>query len=135
VGLEKLDMNDENVIKAVGAFGGGIASSGSVCGTLLGAVAAVSLLYSRGKLTDRENPRMWAASHKLVREFDKLTESFGGKNCRDISHLDWSDRNAVKEYYTNPDSSSRKDCIQLVGDFSLILGKLLEKEIQRQEKS
>lgn len=134
MGLEKLDMNDENVIKAVGAFGGGIASSGSVCGTLLGAVAVVSSLYGRGNLDDRENPRVWATSHKLVREFDKLTEPFGGSNCRDIARLNWGDRDAVKEYYSNPDSS-RKDCIQLVGDFAFVLGKLLEKEMERQEKS
>ena len=127
-------MNDENVIKAVGAFGGGIASSGSVCGTLLGAVAVISSLYSRGNLKDRENPRVWGVSHKLMRKFDKLTEPFGGSNCRDIARLDWSDRDAVKEYYSNPDSS-RKDCVQLVGDFAFILGQLLEKEIARQAKS
>ena len=134
MGLEKLDMNDENVIKAVGAFGGGIASSGSVCGTLLGAIAVISSLYSRGNLKDRENPRVWGVSHKLMRQFDNLTEPFGGSNCRDIARLDWSNRDAVKEYYSNPDSS-RKDCIQLVGDFALILGQLLEKEMARQAKS
>jgi len=47
VGLEKIEKYDENVIASIGAFGGGIASSGSVCGTLIGAVAAVSSLHSR----------------------------------------------------------------------------------------
>ena len=132
MGLEKIDQKDENVIKAVGAFGGGIASSGSVCGTLLGAVAAVSSLHSRGSLKEKENPRMWGVGHKLIKEFDKLTEEFGGNTCRDITSMEWSDRAAVKEYYSNPDSS-RKDCIRLVGELAFILGKILEKEQKRLE--
>ena len=134
MGQEKIDKRDEEVIKAVGAFGGGIASSGSVCGTLLGAVAVVSSLYSRGNLEERENPRVWGLSHKLVRKFDELSKPFGGSNCRDIARLDWHDRDAVKDYYSNP-NSRRKHCIQLVGDFARILGELLEKEMARQDKS
>ena len=134
MGLEKIDKYDENVIAAVGAFGGGIASSGSVCGTLLGAVAAVSALHSRGNLQDKENPRMWGVSHKLIKQFQQLTEPFGGQNCSDIARVNWSDRDAVKEYYSNPDSR-RKDCIRLVGDLAYRLGILLEKEMARQEKS
>ena len=134
MGLEKIDKYDENVIAAVGAFGGGIASSGSVCGTLLGAVAAVSALHSRGSLEDKENPRMWGVSNKLIRQFQQLTEPYGGRNCIDIAQINWSDRDAVKEYYTNPDSK-RKDCIRLVGDFAYALGILLEKEMARLEKS
>lgn len=126
-----MGKHDENAIKAVGAYGGGIASSGSVCGTLLGAVAVVSYLYGRGNLEDRENPRVWAASHRLMRKFDKLTEPFGGSNCRDIARINWGDREAVKEYYSNPEST-RKDCVQLVGDCALFLGQLLEKELARQ---
>lgn len=133
MGQEKLERTDEEVIRAIGAFGGGIAGSGSVCGTLLGAVAVVSSLYSRGNLKDRENPRVWGLSHKLVRQFDKLTECYGGSNCRDIARLDWHDRDAVKEYYSNPDSR-RKHCIELVGDFSYFLGELLEKEVAKQGK-
>ncbi len=132
MGLEKIKQEDENVIKAVGAFGGGIASSGSVCGTLLGAVAAVSALHSRGSIEGKENPRMWGCGHKLIKAFDKLTEEFGGNTCREITEMEWSDRDAVKEYYSNPDSS-RKHCIRLVGDLAFILGQILEKEQKRLE--
>ena len=119
-----------STIKAVGAFAGGIAGSGSVCGTLLGAVAAVSTLHGRGNLKERENPRMWSAGHRLTKEFDKLTETFGGNTCQEITGMEWSDRDAVKEYYSNPDSS-RKHCIQLIGDLAFILGEILEKEQKR----
>lgn len=48
--------------------------------------------------------------------------------------MDWSDRAAVKEYYSNPDSS-RKQCIQLIGDLAFILGEILEKEQKRLENA
>jgi C_GCAxxG_C_C family probable redox protein len=130
VGLEKIEKYDENVIAAVGAFGGGIASSGSVCGTLLGAITAVSSLHSRGSLKDKENPRMWGVSHKLIKQFDKLTEQYGGRNCSNIARINWSDHAQVKHYYSSPDST-RKVCIKLVGDFAYSLGVILEKEISR----
>ena len=119
MGLEKINQTDENVIKAMGAFGGGIASSGSICGTLLGAVAAISSLHSRGNLEDKENPRVWGVSSKLLKEFDQLTEVYGGSNCRDIARIDWSNRDQVQEYYSNPDSR-RQHCIRIVGDFAFM---------------
>lgn len=133
MGLEKIEKYDENVIAAAGAFGGGIASSGSVCGTLLGAISAVSALHSRGSLEDKENPRMWGVSHKLIRQFDELTQPYGGRNCSNITRINWSDRDEVRNYYSNPDST-RKDCIKLVGDLAYSLGVILEKEISRLKK-
>lgn len=130
MGLEKIGQKDPNVIKAVGAYGGGIASSGSVCGTLLGAIAAVSSLHSRGSLEERENPRMWGVGHKLIKAFDALTEKYGGNSCRKITRIEWSDREAVKDYYSNPESS-RKECIYLVGELAYTLGEILEKEIKK----
>jgi len=133
VGLEKIEKYDENVIASIGAFGGGIASSGSVCGTLIGAVAAVSSLHSRGSLEEKENPRMWGVSKKLIKQFDALTEPYGGRNCSDIARIEWSDRDEVRNFYKNPEST-RKDCTQLVGDLAFYLGKILEKEMSRLEQ-
>ena len=133
MGLEKIEKYDENVIAAAGAFGGGIASSGSVCGTLLGAISAVSALHSRGSLEDKENPRMWGVSHKVIKQFDQLTEPYGGRNCSDIARINWSDRDEIKNFYSNPDST-RKDCIKLVGDLAYSLGIILGKEMSRLKK-
>jgi C_GCAxxG_C_C family probable redox protein len=123
---------DDAVIKAVGAFGGGIAASGNVCGILLGAVAMISSIYSRANLEGREDPRMWALSRRFTKEFEKLTEPFGGINCRDIAGVDWQDRKAVRRYYSDA-GGRRKECIRLVGESARILGILLE-EVQRLEK-
>jgi C_GCAxxG_C_C family probable redox protein len=74
VGQEKADLVNEEAIKAVGAYGGGIASSGSVCGILLGGVALISSMYSRGNLDEKENPRMWALSSKFIKDFEELAK-------------------------------------------------------------
>ena len=129
---EKTDKVDESVVKAVGAFGGGIASSGSVCGILLGGVAMISSIYSRGNLDEKENPRIWGLSSKFRKKFIELTEPYGGMNCRDIARIDWRDREAVRDFYSNPESS-RKNCIKLVGDAAFILGELLEEEAAQQK--
>ncbi len=128
-----MNMKDESAVKAVGVFGGGIASSGNVCGILLGGVAMISSMYSRGSLDEKENPRMWGLSKKFLKKFEELTEPYGGMNCRDIAGVDWNDKIAVKKYYANP-FSSRKICIKLVGEAAFILGELLEQEEARSKE-
>lgn len=127
MGQEKLNRVNEEVIKAMGAFGGGVASSGRVCGVLTGGVALISSLFSRGNLEDKEDPRMWRLSFKLVKKFDQLTEPYGGVNCCEIAQINWKDANAVKDFYSNPESR-RQHCVKLVGDFAYALGELLEQE-------
>jgi C_GCAxxG_C_C family probable redox protein len=125
VGQEKMDVVNEEVVKAMGAFGGGIAGTSRVCGCLTGGVALISSLFSRGNIQGKEDPKMWSLSHKFIRQFEELTREHGGVNCRDIARMDWQDRGRVKEFYGNPDSR-RKICIKLVGDTAYALGKLLE---------
>ena len=118
---------NEDVVKAMGAFGGGVASSGNVCGVLTGGVALISSLYSRGNLKEKEDPRMWKLSYKLFKHFETLTEPFGGINCKDIARLKWNDREATRDFYKNPESR-RKLCTRLVGDFAFALGEILDKD-------
>jgi hypothetical protein len=126
VGQEKVGKTDEEVIKAMGAFGGGIASTGRTCGCLLGGVALISSLFSRGNLEDKEDPNMWRASSKLSKKFEELCAPYGGTECRQIAQVNWSDREAVKTFYGAPDSR-RTLCAALVGDTAAALGEILEK--------
>ena len=126
-GQEKMNIVNEDVVKSMGSFGGGVASSGRVCGALLGGVALISSLYSRGSLEGKEDPRMWHLSRELVKKFDELTAPFGSVNCCDIAQVDWHDPNAARDFYKNPESC-RKHCIKLVGDTAFALGEILEKE-------
>jgi C_GCAxxG_C_C family probable redox protein len=125
-GQEKMDMVDEAVIKCMGSFGGGVASSGRVCGALMGGVALISSLYSRGNLSEKEDARMWHLSRELVKKFEELAAPFGGVNCCDIAKVDWLDHSAVMDFYKNPESR-RKYCVQLVGDTAFVLAEILDK--------
>ncbi len=126
MGQEKLGKHDEEVIKAMGAFGGGIASTGRTCGCLIGGVALISSLFSRGNVADKEDPQMWRLSYKLSKKFEDLCAPFGGTDCRQIAQVNWSDREAVKSFYRDPDSR-RFLCARLVGDTAIALGEILEK--------
>lgn len=130
VGLEKLGVEDPSVIKALGAFGGGIGGTGNICGALVGAVSVIGCLYSRSSLEEKENPRMWSATKAVMKNFETLAAPHGGINCAQIARVDWMDRDQVKDFYGNPDSR-RQHCINIVGDTAKALGELLEQEAER----
>ncbi len=125
MGQEKAGCINKDVVRAVGAFGGGIAGSGDTCGILIGAVALISSLYSRGDLDGKEDPRMWIMSKKFIKEFNQLIRPYRSNKCCDIAMVDWQDKVAAKEYYSDP-ASRRQICIELVADSSAILGRILE---------
>jgi len=127
IGLEKLGVNDPSVIKALGAFGGGIGGTGNICGALVGAVSVIGSLYSRSSLEEKENPRMWAATKAVMKQFEELTAAHGGINCCQIARVDWMDRDQVKDFYGNPESR-RQHCITVVGETARALGELLDQE-------
>ena len=127
IGLEKLGVNDPSVIKALGAFGGGIGGTGNICGALVGAVSVIGSLYSRSSLEEKENPRMWAATKAVMKQFEELTAAHGGINCCQIARVDWMDRDQDKDFYGNPESR-RQHCITVVGETARALGELLEQE-------
>jgi C_GCAxxG_C_C family probable redox protein len=129
VGLEKLGITEPSVIKAMGAFGGGIGGTGNICGTLVGAVSVIGSLYSRGSLEEKENPRMWAATKKILKNFEALAAQHGGINCCHIARVDWMNRDQVKEFYSNPESR-RQHCLTIVGETAKALGELLEQEAE-----
>ncbi len=129
VGLEKLGLDDPSVIKALGAFGGGIGGTGNICGALVGAASVIGSLYSRSSLEEKENPRMWAATKAVMKHFNELTAEHGGINCCQIARVDWMDREQVKQFYGNADSR-RQYCIKVVGDTAKALGELLEQEAE-----
>lgn len=99
VGQERMNVVHEEVTKATGLFGGGIAGSGNICGCLVGGVALISSIYSRGNLNEKEDPNMWQLGKRLVKKFEELTKPFGGTNCRDIARVDWTDKAAVKYFW------------------------------------
>ena len=97
VGQEKLGKGNDEVIRAMGAFGGGLGGNGEVCGAVAGGLAVLGLRYSRAHQEEKEDPRMWADAEELVRRFrDEIVRKDGSILCRDISQIDWKDREQVK---------------------------------------
>lgn len=113
------------MVMAMGAYGGGVASTGRVCGALLGGIAVISRLYSRPDPEGAEDPLMWRLSRKLNQQFEQITAEYGGSNCLDIARVDWKDKEQVKDFRANP-HSRRALCAKLVGDTTHALGELLE---------
>ena len=123
-----MNIVNEEIVKAMGLFGGGISRSCRVCGALSGGIALISSLFGRGTLDGKEDPKMYILGDKLVAHFEDLTREHGGTDCRDIARTNWQDRDQVKHFFKNP-NGRRQICIQLVGDTAYALGKLLEEEI------
>ena len=69
VGQQKLGKGNDDVIRAMGAFGGGLGGNGEVCGALAGGLAVLGLRYSRAQSDEKENPKMWADAQEMVRRF------------------------------------------------------------------
>jgi len=126
-----MGIGNPDMIRAVGAYGGGIASSGRTCGILLGAIAVVSTIYSKARPDGRDDPNMWRLSFKLSKAFDKMCEPYGGTDCADIARVEWRDRDQVKQFYGQPDSR-RRICTQLTGDMAAYLGELLDQAPPKQ---
>ena len=51
-------------------------------------------------------------------------------NCCDIAKVDWKNREEVKNYYSNPESS-RKTCTKMLGDEAYALGELIEQQAEK----
>jgi C_GCAxxG_C_C family probable redox protein len=125
--LEKMQIENAEVVKALGLFGGGISGTGGICGVFTGGIALISSIYSRGTLQEKESPDMWRLGHILDNKFGELTREFGGKNCSQIARVDWMDRDQVKNLYQGVDGRF-KYCLELAEKTAQFLGEILEKE-------
>lgn len=76
---EKYNLNlDERFIKAVCPYGGGLYTE-NTCGSLLGAIASIGVMYTEDKPS--ENLKMKDLTKKFVQEF---YEEFGSLDCKYI---------------------------------------------------
>jgi C_GCAxxG_C_C family probable redox protein len=123
VGQEKLGRHDESLIRAMGAFGGGLGGNGEVCGALVGALAVFGLLFSRGNETEKEDMRLWFVSREFLKRFQEDIVK-GSILCRDIAKVDWTSLDQVKAFYK---SDKLLTCQRLTGDTAKLVGEFLEK--------
>jgi len=125
-GCQKLGKEAPEVLAALSPFGGGLGSTGDVCGCLSGALAVLGLAMGKKKPSEKDHRLMWKYAFKLVKRFEALTREYGGKRCRDIARVDWKDRHQVKIYYSNGPDSRKKECLKVLGATAQALGEILE---------
>ncbi len=126
MGQEQAGRVRPEVIKAMAAYGGGVARSGRVCGILTGAVAMLAGLFGEADPSLKEDPRLKPLARQVVRRFEEMTAPYGGVDCRSIIGF-YYDEGAEKRHWfrTAPDSTRRR-CEGLIGDMAVYLAELLE---------
>ncbi len=107
----------------MGAFGGGLGGNGEVCGAVVGALAVMGLRFSRAREEEKEDPRMWAYAQDILHRFREIVKNHGGIFCREITGVDWKDREQAKAFYR---SEKVLECGRIVGDTTRMVGELLE---------
>jgi C_GCAxxG_C_C family probable redox protein len=123
VAQEKLGKKNDDLVKALDPFGGGLGGHGEVCGAVVGGLAAIGLLFGRGKVGEEIDMKMWKYSREFLKRFGN--EIAGGSIlCRDIVQTNWADQAQVKEYYQGEKFIK---CKTLVGKTADLIGELIER--------
>ncbi len=119
---EKLGKKNDDLIKAMTPFGGGLGGHGEVCGAVIGGLAAIGLLFGRDKAGE-DDMKMWKYSREFMKRFEK--EIAGGTIlCRDIAQTNWLDPAQVKEY---GQGEKFLKCRTLTGKTAELIGELIER--------
>ncbi len=113
-------------------FGGGMGSSGQVCGTLSGALAVIGFTLGKTEARGRDHKLMWKISHQMVMKFAEITRQYGGSNCADIAGVNWKDRASVQLFYQDPDSN-RRNCVKVIRETSDYLYTLITENFPEEE--
>ena len=123
VAQEKLGKKNDDLIRALDPFGGGLGCHGEVCGAVIGGLAAIGLLFGRDKVGEEADMRMWVYSREFLKRFQKEIAS-GTFLCRDIVQVNWADPAQVEEYRQGEKVFK---CKTLVGKTAGLLGELMER--------
>jgi C_GCAxxG_C_C family probable redox protein len=115
---------DEAALRMMGGFGGGIGGQGSVCGAIIGAVAALSFNRGKGTVEGKEDPSLFPLCAELYQRFG--TEIETSHLCGDITGTDFTKPEEVKAYMNSPEKIGR--CVRLVGKTAALVKEMLSRE-------
>lgn len=117
---EELGMDEKTALKVSCAFGGGMASSGMVCGAVTGSLMVLGLKHGRTTIEDLPaKDKTYALSQEFMKQF---RERYGSVICKDIIGCDISTPDG-KEAFRNQQKMSV--CTECVRDSATILEKIL----------
>jgi C_GCAxxG_C_C family probable redox protein len=91
---EYLGIQSELIPKIATGIGAGFSLNGLTCGSISGAVMAISIKY--GRKTSNENPQItWSKADKFIQAFK---QKWGAVTCRELTGLDVKTSEGMKEY-------------------------------------
>ena len=90
---EELGLDPVLAKKVAGAFGGGIANNGEICGAVTGALMLIGLKYGRYREDDTfSKGNTTKITNSYLEEFKK---EFGSLLCRDLVNVDFKNEAEV----------------------------------------
>jgi C_GCAxxG_C_C family probable redox protein len=96
---ESLQLDGSQSQRLATAFGAGIARQGYVCGCLSGAAMAVGLAVGRVEGSDQESKEL---VYEIVgRIFDEFSERLHAVECRQLTGVDFSAKETVRDGLLN----------------------------------
>lgn len=82
---ECFGLTDAEVFRAASPLSGGIARSGQTCGSLLGALLFVGLIFGRRRLERTDVSKDYRKAMEVAESvYDEFEKAFGSTLCRDI---------------------------------------------------
>ena len=81
MGMEALELEEPNLVKAMTGLAGGLGGCGKNCGALTGGVCMLSLFAGRGTAEEEADPELAAMVSELLSWFE---ETYGSPDCGDI---------------------------------------------------
>lgn len=117
---ELLGLDDELLFKASGPLCAGI-GLGKTCGALAAGALVVGMLHGRASKEEGIGGLMpgFMLAQELVRRFE---QEFGTTVCADICKVDWTDMQAVTQFFSTSDAE--RAC-QVAGKAAEIVADLL----------
>jgi len=102
-------------------FGGGIASSGLICGALVGGVMVIGIKYGRSEVTDiKADQKTKDLTQRFIQQFNIIT---GSTSCYDITQCDFNTLEGKRKFV---ESGRRKQCQALAAKTVSILINLMK---------
>ncbi len=120
---DKLEIDEEVVLKMASGFGGGMGRMQETCGAVTGAFMVIGFLRGKYKLGDEEAKEK---TNQLIQEFSqKYTEKFGSINCKALIEFDLNTEEGRQQ--AEKEDVFLKKCSNYVKDSVELLEEILNK--------
>lgn len=119
-GMEALELEEPNLVKAMTGLAGGLGGCGKNCGALTGGVCMLSLFAGRGEPEEEADPEL----EEMVSEFLAwFEERFGSADCGDIIR---SDKANIPGTCPQLILASCQKALEILRDHGFPVGELLD---------